>query len=99
MAKVSYLPDKVAPPVDTKLEEIHAVAVLAGKPIRLRIQPDLYHPERQGYESWAGLAWTLDLDDIEEGRRFREALGRFMAAFAADGATQAELIVQLERLG
>src|SRR5258708_20407331 len=91
MAKVSYLPDKVAPPVDTKLEEIHAVAVLAGKPIRLRIQPDLYHPERQGYESWAGLAWTLDLDDIEEGRRFREALGRFMAALWAGGATPPDL--------
>lgn len=96
MAKVTFLPDRVAPPVDAKLEEIGGIATLAGREIRLRLQPDLYHHDKQGYVAWAGLTWTLELEDIEEGRRFREALGRFMAAFGDE--RQGKVIEMLEGL-
>lgn len=97
MAKVSFLPDKVAPPIDAALTELGAQAVLADRPLRLRLQPDLYSVDRQAYLAWAGLTWTLDLDDVEEGKRFREALGKFMAAFG-DAEKQAKLIALVEKL-
>lgn len=97
MAKVSFAPEKAAPPLDAKLEEIGAQAVLAARPIRLRLQPDLYDSDRKGYQSWVGLTWTLDLDSIDEGRLFREALGKFMAAFGDEGK-QAKVVAMLEGL-
>lgn len=97
MAKVSFLPEKVAPPVDGKLEEAGAQAALASRPIRLRLQPDLYLTDQRAYTTWVGLTWTLDLDDVEEGRRFREALGKFMAAFG-DPEKQGTLLSTLEGL-
>lgn len=97
MASVSFLPEKSAPPLDAKLEEAGAQALLASRPIRLRLQPNLYSLDKQAYEAWIGLAWTLDLDDIEEGRRFREALGTFMAAFG-DPEKQGKLLKALEGL-
>lgn len=97
MAKVSFLPEKVAPPIDGKLEEVGAQAVLASRPIRLRLQPDLYNLDRQSYDSWSGLTWTLELDDVEEGRRFREALGTFMAAFG-DPEKQGALLGVLQTI-
>lgn len=97
MAKVSFLPDRQAPPLDRKLEELAGVAALAGKPIRLRIQPDIYNYDRQGYDAWLGLTWTLEVDDADEGRVFRAALGRFMGLFG-DPVKQGELRKLLEEL-
>jgi len=96
MAQVSFAPDATRPPLDAKLEEVGAQALLIGKPIRLRIQPDLYDPDKRGYYAWAGLTWMLDLDDVEEGRRLREVLTVVMAAFGDE--RQAKLLKLLGTL-
>lgn len=97
MAKVSFAPERVPPPIDQKLEEVASQAALASREIRLRLQPDLYNPDKRGYESWSGLTWTLELNDVDEGRRFREVLGKVMAAFG-DETKQAALLKALEAL-
>lgn len=97
MAKVSFLPDQQPPPIDQALELVGASAALASRPIRIRLQPDLYDIDKRSYYGWVGLTWTLDLEDIEEGRRFREGLGRFMAGFG-DPEKQAKLLRALEEL-
>lgn len=97
MAKVSFLPEAAPPPIDQKLEEVAAQAALASREIRLRLQPDLYNYDRSRYDSWNGLTWTLELDGVEEGRQFREALMKFMAGFG-DPEKQARLIALLGEL-
>ena len=97
MAQVSYLPDKVAPPIDEPLRRAGERAALASRPIRIRLQPDLYNLDSQSYGSWLGLAWTLDLEDVEEGIRFRKGLEKFVAGFG-DPEKQAQLLEMLEAL-
>ena len=97
MAQVSYLPDAQQPPIDGKLEEIAAESALASRTIRIRLQPDLYSPDRAKYESWKGLVWAVELEDVEEGRKLREGLQKFFAAFG-DGGKQAALLEALEGL-
>lgn len=79
--KVTFSPNREPRPIDATLEELGGAAILAGRSVRVRVQPDLYNYEKGSFSSWATLAWTLDLEDIEEGRRFREALTAFFKAF------------------
>lgn len=97
MATVSFAPDRPTTPLDAKLEELGAQALLASRPIRLRLQPDLYDSDRRAYQSWTGLTWTLDISEIAEGRLFREGLGDFMQLFG-DDAKQAQLLQLLRDL-
>jgi hypothetical protein len=97
MAHVTFLPDKQAPPTDGKLLEIAAQATLASRAIRLRLQPDLYNFDKQNYDSWVGAAWTLDLDDAEEGRKFLAGLASFMRGFG-DAEKQGKLLKALGEL-
>ncbi len=98
MAQVSFAPDKTTPPMDEPLEQAAAVALLAGKPIiKLRLQPDLYNFDKRHYSSWAGLTWMLDLESVEEGRRFREGLEWFLKAFG-DPEKQKKVLELLEGL-
>lgn len=91
MAKVSFQSDRVAPPTDAKIEEIGVIALATGRPIKLRIQPDLYNADKQRYDSWSGANWTLELDDVEEGKRFLDGLEAYMRAFG-DPKRQAETL-------
>lgn len=97
MATVSFLPDKQPPPIDEKLTQIGKEAALADRAIRVRVQPDLYSPDRNNYESWRGLVWTLDLESVDEGKRFRQGLERFIQAFG-DPAKQEQVLALLEGL-
>lgn len=97
MAQVSFLPDRIARPIDAKLEELGAQAALVSRGIRLRLQPDLYNVDSQRYEAWAGLIWAIELEDVAEGRIFREALGKLVAAFG-DDTKRIALLKALEAL-
>ena len=96
MARVAYSPEKPAPPLDAKLEEIALHAAAGGRAIQIRLQPDLYNPETQGYQSWPAVIWRIDCEDLAEGVRLREGLARFFAAFG--GEKQGALLKALEGL-
>lgn len=97
MAQVSFAPDRIAPALDGRLEEAAAQAALASRPIRVRIQPAFYNLDKSGYDGWNNLVWTLDLDDVEEGRRLRQGLEAFLKAFG-DPERQAKVLRMLEKL-
>ncbi len=100
MANVSFGHDYTPkPPLDGSLEEVGATALQLGKPIRCRLQPDLYRPgPNQAYTTWVGLTWVCELEDVEEGRRLREGLTHFFRVFGADAKRQGQLLTALERL-
>lgn len=90
MASVSFLPEAERPPIDKALEDAAKAAGETDKLLRLRLQPDLYNFQKGAYGAWHGLSWTLDLDDVEEGRRLREGLQDFFRLFATDQAVLLE---------
>lgn len=98
MAKVNSTMDPQPRPVDQRLEELGAVASISGKPLRVRVQPDIYNSENGNYAVWAGLSWTLDLDSVEEGRKLREALTDFFILFGLNPDAQAGLLETLRSL-
>lgn len=99
MATVNFSADQERPPLDRSLEEAGVEAEGLEKVIRVRLQPDLYLYGAQKYTTWAGLVWTVDCEDIEEGRRLREGLALFFKLFGAPGASQAKLLTTLRKLG
>jgi len=51
-----------------------------GEPIRIRIQPAIMRQRQTtgtGYFAWKRLHFTLEVNDVAEGRGFREALSAF----------------------
>lgn len=72
------------PPIDGPLEQAALAAQKASKALRLRVQPDLYDPDKNRYTSWTGLTWMVDLEDVAEGRKLREALTLFFRLFGED---------------
>jgi len=97
MAQVNFAPDNEKPALDDLLEQF-AAAATAEKPLRLRVQPDLYDVAKTRYTTWPGLVWTVDLEDANEGRRLREGLAQFFRLFGKDGDTQALLLDTLAGL-
>lgn len=95
MAIVVFTADQTPPPIDARLEETGAVAGVMGKPIRVRIQPDLYDYEGQKYQVWNQLTWTVDLADVAEGRKLREGLTMFFKQFGRSPEAQAILLASL----
>ncbi len=95
MAQVTFLPSVERPPLDQSLLENAQTAERAGRAIRIRVQPDLYNHDKQGYTSWQGLTWTIEMDSVEEGKRLREGLTHFFGAFAG---RQEELLKVLRGL-
>ena len=96
MASVDFSPEREKPALDLALEQAGTIA--QTKPIRFRVQPDLYDYDRQRYQPWAGLIWTVDLEDVEEGRRLREGLTRFFRLFGRTAEMQAEVLRVLEEM-
>ena len=65
--------------LDQSLEE--AAGEKPGEPIRIRVQPAILR-NRKGsntpsYHAWKRLHYTLEVNDVAEGRSFREALSAF----------------------
>ncbi len=96
MAEVSFTHDD-KPPMDRRLEEITSHAENLQKPVRIRVQPDIYDHVHQNYAAWTGLVWMLELRDIEEARRLREGLANFFRVFGGDEKKQKGLLTELER--
>lgn len=95
MAHVTFAPDRPPPdrpPLDRSLEEQGLAASALGKPIKIRLQPDLYDHQGAKYVSWAGLTWIVDVADVEEGRRLREGLTDFFKLFGMNEAVQQGLL-------
>jgi len=85
--------------LDHSLERAAAAAMTVGKPLKIRIQPDVYDYDNQRYTSWSQVIWTMDVQDVEEGRRLRRLLQTVLAAFAGrDAVNQEDLIRQVEAL-
>jgi hypothetical protein len=97
MAHVNFTFD-TPPTLDGPLERCGDSASAVEKPIRLRIQPDLYDWSRRNYHSWSGLTWMVEVQDVEEGRRFRQGLQDFLQAFGGTEWQQGELLDLLSGL-
>ena len=94
MATVSFT--AAPPPIDTPLEEFGGQALKEGKPIRIRLQPDVYSPKDTNYKTWQGVVWIVEVPDLDEGRRLREGLTHFFKVFGSK--RQARLLGQLRTL-
>lgn len=99
MGKVTFSPERQPPPIDQRLQQAAGQAVLMDRPIRLRLQPDLWDYDKGNYSAWSGLSWVLELDDVEEGRRARQALQALWAVFGHSAEVQAQLITLLDEWG
>jgi len=82
--KISFNPrNATESEVESFLQDLAEKAKERDEPIRLRVQPQLYHPkgEKKGsgsYRSWRLLAWTLEMENIDELLAFRGALTHFI---------------------
>lgn len=70
-----------------------------SKPIRVRLQPDLYDYTGSSYKTWQGLVWSVQLRDVAEGRRLREGLTDFFHAFGGSEKDQKAVLKVLKGLG
>lgn len=95
MAKVSFAPEAEKPNLDERLAQVAQSAAAIDRPIRLRVQPDLYDDAEKKYLTWTGLSWSVELESVEEGQRLREGLARFFRLFGHDAETQAALLEML----
>lgn len=98
MATVNFAPESERPPLDRSLEENAQAAAALGKPVRIRLQPDLYDHAKASYQVWAGLTWSIEVGDVEEGRKLREGLTNFFRAFGAGLQEQTRVLEMLEGL-
>jgi len=99
MADVTFTHDDQRPSMDLSLEQVGDGAANLQKPIRVRLQPDLYDYTGSSYKTWSGLVWSVQLRDVEEGRRLREGLTDFFRAFGGSEKDQKALLKALKALG
>ncbi len=97
MATVSFTHDD-KPPIDRTLEAMGEAAKAERKPLKVRLQPDLYDQVRATYTAWLGLTWAVELRDVEEGRKLRVGLAHFFKAFGGDARRQQRLLAELAKL-
>lgn len=85
--KISFNPrNATESEVESFLHDLAEKAKERSEPIRLRVQPQLYHPKDKddgkkgsgSYRSWRLLAWTLEMENIEELLAFRGSLTHFI---------------------
>lgn len=97
MAKVTYAADALVPrSLDYTIEEMAEQLDLRVKPLRLRVQPDVYDVRLARYTSWAGVIWSIDVDTVDEGRKLREGLTLFFRRFG-EGAAMQDWLLQVLR--
>lgn len=63
---------------ESSLESLAEAMADRGEPIKVRLQPQLYHPSTTSYRSWRLLTWTAEPENLEELLAFRESLQLFM---------------------
>ena len=94
--KISFNP---AHPTDTEVDDFLRDLAEAAKEkesaIRVRLQPQLYHPKVGGkgtgsYRSWRLLTWTLAMDDLDELTAFRGSLTHFISFLERYGPVATE---------
>ena len=66
---------------DEVLREIRKETKGTDEPLKIRIQPQTYHPTK-GYLAWPSVAWTVRCQDIEEVKSFRKLLDEFFDAIS-----------------
>lgn len=98
MAHVQFTHDAPVEPIDASLEAAGSAAVNVGRPIRCRLQPYLYDWPNANFGAWRGLTWTIECQDVGEGRRLREGLASFFKAFGGTERQQARLLALLSEL-
>ena len=84
--KISFNPRNASESeVESFLQDLAEKAKDREEPIRVRVQPQLYHPGKKegekgtgSYRSWRRLAWTLEMENIEELLAFRGSLTHFI---------------------
>jgi hypothetical protein len=76
MVKISFQPTD-SDDLDAILNDLANAAKERGNDIRLRLQPQLYHPNSKGYKAWRGVSWTLEIEDLAELEASRRALKHF----------------------
>jgi hypothetical protein len=74
MINISFKP-QTPTEIDEFLRELSDAAIAENEPIRLRIQPQLYHPTANNYKAWRMTTWTLEVKTREELLALREAIG------------------------
>ena len=97
MAHMTFAHD-LKPSMDAPLEAIAEAATVLNKPIKVRVQPDLYDWGAVRYGTWLGLAWTMECQDVEEGRRLREGLTMFFRLFGGEAKVQERLLRELGKM-
>ncbi len=98
MADVSFTHDDARPSMDRPRELVGDGAANLSKPIRVRLQPDLYDYDNSSYTTWSGLVWSVQLRDVEEGRRLREGLTDFFRVFGGSEKAQRGVLKVLKGL-
>lgn len=76
------------PPKDPDVVIRDAASERSGKPIRLRIQPQVLRADatRGGqYQFWKDVRWTVECDTADEVFAFRDALRTFFTALGRSG--------------
>ena len=84
--KISFNPRSATESeVESFLQDLAEKAEARDEPIRVRVQPQLYHPKgekgKKGsgiYRSWRLLAWTLEMENLDEVLAFRGSLTYFI---------------------
>ncbi len=82
--KISFNPAQpTAAEVDDFLRDLAEAAKEKESAIRVRLQPQLYHPKmgKKGsgsYRSWRLLTWTLEMENLDEVLAFRGSLTHFI---------------------
>jgi hypothetical protein len=97
MAHTAFTHDE-KPSMDAPLEVVGNGASALEKPIRIRLQPDLYNWETRTYEAWYGLTWKVEVQDVAEGRRLRQALADLFTAFGGNERQQTKVCRELGRM-
>lgn len=93
MATVNYAPDDKLP-----IDQLVDTLIVEGKPLRVRVQPDIYNHVGGVYKTWNGVSWTIECEDAEEVKRLREGLADFFKAFGGDGKKQGQVLRELKRM-
>lgn len=84
--KISFNPRSATESeVEFFLQDLAEKAKEREEPIRVRVQPQLYHSKGSSgekgsgiYRSWRRLAWTLEMENLDEVLAFRGALTYFI---------------------
>ena len=94
--KISFNPAQpTAAEVDDFLRDLAEAAKEKESAIRVRLQPQLYHPKvgdkgSGSYRSWRLLTWTLEMENLDELIAFRGSLTHFITFLERYGPVATE---------